>query len=51
MNIIIFIDEQLEENNLFKNTGYTKPNILINIFGKPIIFYIIDALQKKNEDN
>ena len=51
MNIIIFIDEQLKENNLFKNTGYTKPNILINIFGKPIIFYIIDALQMKNEDN
>jgi hypothetical protein len=51
MNIIICIDEQLEENKLFKNAGYNKPIVLINIFGSPIIFYIIDALQLKNEDN
>jgi hypothetical protein len=51
MNIIIYIDELLEEYILFKNAGYTKPIILINIFGTPIIYYIIDALHIKNEDN
>ena len=28
----------------FKTHGYTKPKALINIFGKPIIFYLIDNL-------
>ncbi|ARF10015.1 hypothetical protein Indivirus_8_5 [Indivirus ILV1] len=28
----------------FKNQGYTKPKSLINVFGKPIIFYLLDNL-------
>jgi capsule biosynthesis phosphatase len=28
----------------FKNNGYKKPKALINIFGKPILFYLLDTL-------
>lgn len=28
----------------FKNNGYRKPKALINIFGKPILFYLLDNL-------
>ena len=35
----------------FKNDGYTTPKPLINIFGKPMIFYLIDNLYLKKDDN
>jgi capsule biosynthesis phosphatase len=48
MNIIIPIGGLGE---IFKNNGYTNPKPLINIFGKPMIFYVIDNLVLKEEDN
>ena len=41
MNIIIPIGGKGER---FKNKGYTKPKPLIDIFEKPMIFYILDSL-------
>jgi capsule biosynthesis phosphatase len=34
----------------FKNDGYILPKPLINIFGKPMIFYVIDNLCLTNKD-
>ena len=34
----------------FKNDNYTKPKALIDIFGKPIISYLLDNLNIKNID-
>lgn len=34
----------------FKNSGYRKPKALINVFGKPILFYLLDNLNLKNID-
>jgi len=28
----------------FKENGYTKPKALINVFGKPILYYLLDSL-------
>ena len=28
----------------FKKNGYSKPKALINVFGKPIIFWLLDCL-------
>jgi len=47
MNIIIPIGGKGER---FKNEGYTKPKPLINIFDKPMIFYILDNLNINNDD-
>ena len=33
----------------FKDNNYKLPKALINIFGKPIIFYLLDNLQITNE--
>ncbi len=35
----------------FKEDGYNKPKPLINIFGKEMIFYLIDSLNIRDEDN
>lgn len=32
----------------FKENGYTQPKALINVFGKSILFYLIDCINKKN---
>ena len=48
MNIIIPLGGLGER---FKKDGYTQPKPLINIFGKPMIFYVIDNLCLKKEDN
>jgi capsule biosynthesis phosphatase len=48
MNIIIPLGGIGER---FKNNGYTTPKPLINIFGKPMIFYLLDNLHLKKEDN
>lgn len=34
----------------FKNNGYKKPKALINIFGKPILFYLLDSINVENID-
>ena len=34
----------------FKKNYYTLPKSLINVFGKPIIFYLLDALNLSNID-
>lgn len=34
----------------FKKNNYTLPKSLINVFGKPIIFYLLDALNLHNVD-
>jgi len=47
MNIIIPLGGLGER---FKNDGYTFPKPLINIFGKPMIFYVIDNLCLTNKD-
>lgn len=36
--------------NRFKLNGYTKPKALINIFGKPMLYYLIDNLFLENID-
>jgi len=48
MNIIIPLGGLGER---FKKDGYSSPKPLINIFGKPMIFYVIDNLFLKKEDN
>jgi capsule biosynthesis phosphatase len=35
----------------FKEDGYTKPKPLINIFGKEMIFHLLDNLKLKENDN
>ena len=47
MNIIIPLGGLGER---FKNDGYILPKPLINIFGKPMIFYVIDNLCLTNKD-
>jgi len=32
----------------FKKNGYKKPKALINIFGKPILFWLLESLNLKN---
>ena len=32
----------------FKNNGYKNPKALINVFGKPIIYYLLDNLNTKD---
>lgn len=32
----------------FKSNGYKKPKALINIFGKPILYYLLDSLNLNN---
>lgn len=34
----------------FKDHGYRKPKALINLFGKPILYYLLDSLNFKNID-
>jgi dTDP-glucose pyrophosphorylase len=34
----------------FKDNGYTKPKALINLFGRPLITYLLDNLNIKNID-
>jgi capsule biosynthesis phosphatase len=34
----------------FKDSGYTKPKALINIFGKPILYYLLDSLNFKKHE-
>lgn len=34
----------------FKKNGYKKPKALINVFGKPILYYLLDSLNFKNVD-
>ena len=34
----------------FKKNGYTIPKALINVFGKPIIFWLLDSLTNLNKD-
>jgi len=34
----------------FKENGYKKPKALINIYGKPIISYLLDNLNTDNID-
>lgn len=34
----------------FKKNGYKKPKALINVFGKPILFYLLDNLSIENID-
>ena len=48
MNIIIPLGE-LGKN--FKKDGYFIPKPLINIFGKPMIFFVIDNLSVNKDDN
>ncbi len=47
MNIIIPIGGKGER---FKNKGYTKPKPLIDIFEKPMIFYVLDNLNINEND-
>lgn len=47
MNIIIPIGGKGER---FKNKGYIKPKPLIDIFEKPMIFYVLDNLNIGNDD-
>lgn len=47
MNIIIPLGGL---GNRFKEDGYTKPKPLINIFGKEMIFHLIDNLNLKDND-
>ena len=35
----------------FKKNGYKMPKALINVFGKPIIFWLLDSLTNFNKDN
>lgn len=48
MNIIIPLGGLGER---FKKDGYTSPKPLINIFGKPMIFNVIDNILLQKEDN
>jgi len=48
MNIIIPIGGKGER---FINGGYTKPKPLINIFEKPMVFYVLDNLNITEKDN
>ena len=32
----------------FKNNGYSQPKALINVLGKPIIFWLLDNLKLSN---
>jgi HAD superfamily hydrolase (TIGR01509 family) len=48
MNIIIPIGGKGER---FLNNGYTQPKPLINIFEKPMIFYVLDNLLLSKNDN
>lgn len=48
MNIIIPIGGKGER---FKNEGYTQPKPLINIFEKPMIFYVLDNLNMNEKDH
>ena len=48
MNIIIPVGGKGER---FKNAGYIKSKPLIEIFEKPMIFYILDNLVAKDIDN
>jgi NDP-sugar pyrophosphorylase family protein len=48
MNIIIPLGGLGER---FKKEGYIKPKPLINIFGKPMIFHVIDNLNLSISDN
>ena len=34
----------------FKDNGYTLPKALIKVFGKPILYYLIDSLNLENID-
>lgn len=34
----------------FKKNGYKKPKALINVFGKPILYYLLDNLDLENVD-
>jgi len=34
----------------FKNMGYKEPKALIQVFGKPILYYLLDNLNLKNID-
>lgn len=47
MNIIIPLGGL---GDLFKKDGYTTPKPLINIFGKPMISYVIDSIYLKEND-
>ena len=47
MNIIIPLGGLGER---FKKEGYTQPKPLINIFGKPMLFHVIDNINLKEED-
>ena len=47
MNIIIPIGGKGER---FLNTGYSDPIPLINILGKPMIYYVLDNLTLNNDD-
>ena len=47
MNIIIPIGGKGER---FKNKGYIKPKPLIDIFEKPMIFYVLDSLNISKND-
>lgn len=47
MNIIIPIGGKGER---FKNKGYNKPKPLIDIFEKPMIFYLLDTLKVNEND-
>ena len=47
MNIIIPIGGKGER---FKNEGYTKSKSLIEIFEKPMIFYVLDSLNIGKND-
>jgi capsule biosynthesis phosphatase len=38
------------EGQRFKNNNYTNPKALINIFGKPIIFWLLDSLINLNKN-
>jgi HAD superfamily hydrolase (TIGR01509 family) len=48
MNIIIPIGGKGER---FKKDGYSQPKHLIEIFGKPMILYVLDNLSITSEDN
>ena len=48
MNIIIPLGGLGER---FKNDNYSKPKPLINVFGKPMIFHVIDNLKLNPDDN
>ena len=47
MIILILLDQI---NNKFIENGYKLPNSLINLFGKPILYYLLDNLDIKNID-